>query len=57
MSPEIVVRRETALDGTTQDHRFYDGYDLWGYDENGVYCASRDHAPFRKSPFPTADED
>lgn len=51
-----LVRMDPTNTGEMAEHRFYDGFDLWGYDINGNYDPSQDRAPMQRSPFRPADE-
>lgn len=52
-----IVRTERTNTGEMCEHRFYDGFDIWGYDTDGKYDGRRDRAPFQRSPFRPADEE
>lgn len=54
--PPRVSRIETTNQGETQEHHFYDGYDMWGYALDGTYNGAYDRAPFQRSPFRPLDE-
>ncbi|WP_165618482.1 hypothetical protein [Mycobacteroides chelonae] len=47
---------DRTSNGHVEEHKFYDGYDLWGYDMAGIYNSAYDRAPFQRSPFRPADE-
>lgn len=51
-----IVRMERTNTGQMQEHRFYDGFDVWGYGLDGDYDGSHERAPFQRSPFRPADE-
>lgn len=52
----ITARMERDNTGQMAEHRFHDGYDVWGYDEEGNYSAAHDKAPLQRSPFRPPDE-
>lgn len=41
---------DRTSDGHVEEHRFYDGYDLWSYDTAGNYNSAHDRAPFHAAP-------
>lgn len=47
---------ETTNAGRTAEHRFYSGFDLWGYDTDGNCDPDHGRAPLQRSLFRKADE-